>query len=266
MAFSITYRPLFQVNILHNYFLSDGTGDTIESDLLAKYDARGFVDLIPTDQTISILKGHKMVFKKQAEGFTVYIKVSGDTGILERTPFIDVIHELQLTFVIKVIDPLFWNYTDLPFKGNLFYFGNVRPTTEPVSLSFIPISSSTDLIDSTSSFRLSDDGDEDVRDAHGAALNGAMGVIQLSMRGNDSIITLADNLILADHRVFKLHFRNRSTTWKYINSSDDTTILTTGPHQLTRFGSIDIINGSDRLPNASAAIPINSSNESEIYI
>ena len=268
MAFEISYRKLFSVDILHNYFLSDGNGDNIEQHLMDNYDMSLFMDVKPTQETLKKLRGHQMVFKTSNQGFTVYVKVEGSSAPQDRTPFIALGDDLELTFLLNVKDPIFWNYTDLSFGGNLMYFGNTTPI--PSGVQPIPLDTDAILIEEASPYRLDSSADEEFRDSLKHELFGAMGIVHIQMSGTPSVVVAPNNRIQDPARSFKIHFRNRATQWKYINSSDGTELAPTsppGPHQLTAYGYVEIDGpGGEKLPNASAASPINSSNESEIYI
>ena len=78
----IEYRPLFKVVIRHLYFLNQGATEfehmTAENRqaVLRSYDTRDHFDIRPTRDTLRILKRHRLVFKTEAMGFSVYAPVT----------------------------------------------------------------------------------------------------------------------------------------------------------------------------------------------
>ncbi len=265
MSFQTTYRELFRVNLWHHYYLSDGVGSTIEAGLLTTYNFREFAHITPTEETKIALQGHKMVFKQAQQGFVVYVKVEGvDSGnpLLERTPLIALEEELQLVFTVSLTSPYFYNFTDLSF-GNPLYFGNAALASQP-GLDRIQLEGASTLIDDTSNYRLSDESWETLQSSIPTSTH-TPAVIALTMRG-DSNITTATGLILATSQRYVIHLKNRETIWEYRNSADSSLVLTTGPHQLTKFGYREVLNAGRRLPNPQASTPINASNISEIFI
>ncbi len=274
MGFKITYTTLFEVQLLHNYFLNDGgttfaSMDPAEQETqLGLYDISEFIDIIPSVDTATIMNGHKIVAKTTKSGLAVYCKVSEED---EDEPFITLEDELQLTFILKLKDSIFSNYTELDFSQvGPFYFGNVRPDTEPNTLGLITLENQNTLIDDD--FRLSEDGaDNLLASLTDFEARGLFGVIQLSMIGDTADVSILENdgSFQNDHKVYKVHFDNRKTLWRYISSSDNSTVFTTAATQpLTKYGYVEILDGTDSYPNPSASSIIidNSDIFSEVYI
>ena len=73
----ISYRPLFDVDITHDYFLSRGDvvleaqADVDRTALANLYSVGDFLDVFPDDATKAVLAGHKMLFRTTAAGFSV---------------------------------------------------------------------------------------------------------------------------------------------------------------------------------------------------
>ena len=65
----IRYRPLFHVDIAHDYFASRGDvvfeahADADRAALASLYAVNDFLEIGPDDTTRSTLAGHKMIFK-----------------------------------------------------------------------------------------------------------------------------------------------------------------------------------------------------------
>ena len=110
------YKRLFEVRILHHYWLDDGSNlfdglpENRKTQLLLSYDARTFLDIVPTTSTKNKLSAFGAVFKQSALGIVVAIPA---TTIVP--------DDLVLTFVITITDPAFYNYTALTFISHKIY-------------------------------------------------------------------------------------------------------------------------------------------------
>lgn len=142
MSYSSTYGLLFEVTLLHNYFLNNGEKTFAsmppadQEKMLQQFNTDAFSTITPTLETNSVLKNYKMVFKKTKTGFSIYIKVKEANAF---DPFIEVPVDLNLNFLIKINDYQFENYTNLDFAPTQVYlFSNVKPLTEPVSFKYLP--------------------------------------------------------------------------------------------------------------------------------
>ena len=161
MTFSIKYKPLFKVDILHNYFLNLGLDefaamtDSEKSKQLDSYEISSFVNIIPTPKTQQKINGHNLVFKTTNNGFTVWSKVTGNN---DNIPLISLDDELSFTFLVQLKDSTFYNYTNLKLEsaGKLYYFSNQKLATEPGS--FPLIKKSGDNISINQNFVLTENG------------------------------------------------------------------------------------------------------------
>ena len=131
MSFKISYKPFFSLNILHGYFLDKGVlpFDTLDAptqaSILQAYDARSFLSIKPSEETIRLLKGHHMVARSNKNGLTVGISAVEAAG--KWKPELVPSSTLKLTFFLEVTDPLFYNYTNLPLythQNQVYYFSN----------------------------------------------------------------------------------------------------------------------------------------------
>jgi hypothetical protein len=125
----ISYRTLFQVDMAHDYFLS--RGDIVfeaqpEADrtaLAALWSVPRVLEIAPDAATWDTLAGHKMLFRATAAGFLVAVR--RDTGAAGLRPQVPPAADLRLTFILRLRDPRFANYTELGAAGTGFYrFGN----------------------------------------------------------------------------------------------------------------------------------------------
>lgn len=113
---SIGYQRLFDVRLLHHYWLDDGgtlfdnVADKKRSSRLLTYDVRPVLDVAPTSTTANVLSGNRCIFKQTALGFTV--AVSGNVTISADT---------VLEFVISVKGAGFFDYTSLTLQPQKIY-------------------------------------------------------------------------------------------------------------------------------------------------
>jgi hypothetical protein len=125
----IRYRPLFAVDIAHDYFLSRGDvvfeaqADADRTALANLYSAGDFLEVFADDTTLSVLAGHKMLFRATDTGFGVSVQLNPSAADIR--PMIPPADDLRLTFVLRVTDTSFANYTELgPVTTGFYRFGN----------------------------------------------------------------------------------------------------------------------------------------------
>lgn len=126
----IRYRPLFHVDIAHDYFLSRGDvvfeahADAQRAALASLYTVSDFLEIGPDERTVSALAGHKMIFKNTGSGFTVAVQL--DPSAPDIRPLVPPPPDFRLTFALRLSDRRFANYTELgPIAAGFFYrFGN----------------------------------------------------------------------------------------------------------------------------------------------
>ena len=278
MSFAATYGLLFEVTLLHNYFLNNGE-ETFASmsaadkeKMLQQFDTDAFTTITPTLETNTVLKNYKMIFKKNKTGFGVYIKVKD-----ELDPFIKVPVDLNLKFLIKINDYQFENYTNLDFAFNqVFLFSNVRPLTEPVSFEYLPKINDNKLI--SNAYLVSEETTANlISTLQPSEQQNVFGLISLTIKGDNSSGNIVDDLGKMISPNFKIHFDNRKTLWRYINRKAGTIINTINAKPLTRSGFVEIdplndFNPSEpaesQYPNPSvkSITKINSDYYSEIFI
>ncbi len=126
----IRYRPLFDVDIVHDYFLSRGEvvreaqPDAERRAISNLYSVDGFLDLFPDQATRATLAGHRMLFTATAAGFGVAVRL--DAAANDTRPMVPPADSLKLTFVLRVTDGSFANYTELgPVTTGFYRFGNM---------------------------------------------------------------------------------------------------------------------------------------------
>ena len=108
------YPVLFQVKVLHHYFLDkvyalfDNFLPSEKIGALAEYDVRKFLKIQPTAQTQRILDGKNLLFKPHGLGFAVLCNADKD-GVVGKgkKPAIGE----RLRFSLKITDPYFMQYS-----------------------------------------------------------------------------------------------------------------------------------------------------------
>ena len=227
MSFNPTYALLFEVTLLHNYFLDNGeaayTSMSAEGKekMLQKFKIDSFMSITPTIATNTRLRNFKMMFKLTKTGFRVYIMVKQDDA---GDPFISVPSDLKLDFKISINDYQFENYTNLEFASKqIFLFSNVRPSTEPVSFEYIPKINNNVLI--SNGYLVSEKTTMHfISELHTPERQDVFGIISLTMRGDNNSKDILNNSGKMTSPNFKIHFDNRKTLWKYINRKAGTVI------------------------------------------
>lgn len=280
MSFAATYGLLFEVTLLHNYFLNNGeetyTGMSAakKEKMLQQFNTDAFASITPALETNTVLKNFKMLFKKTKTGFRIYIKVK-ETD--ESDPFIKIPKDLNLKFIIKLNDYQFENYTNLDFAlTQLYLFSNVKPLTEPVSFEYLPKINDNKLI--SNAFLVSEETSAHLIAAlQPSEQQNVFGLISLTVKGDNTSGNIVTNLGKLISPNFKIHFDNRKTLWKYINRKAGTEIKTNAAKPLTRSGFVEIDPLTDftpsqppesQYPNPSvkSITKINSEYYSEIFI
>lgn len=252
MSYTTTYGLLFEVTLLHNYFLNNGektfasmsTSD--KEKMLKQFSTDAFISITPTLETNTVLKNYKMVFKKTKTGFSVYVKVK-ETNKLD--PFIKISPDLNLSFLIQINDYQFENYTNLDFARNqLFLFSNVKPATEPVSFKYISKIDDNKLISNT--YLVSEKTSANLIAAlQPSEQQNVFGIVSLTIQGDNSSENIIDDFGKMVSPNFEIHFDNRKTLWKYINRKAGTVINTKTVKPLTRSGFVEIDPANDFDPS-----------------
>lgn len=133
----ILYKKLLEVIIRHDYYLESVRSVAIAEDdttfagqsLWPKdYDLRQDLEIVPTAECSRILRDLKIAFKPTAAGFTLYVRAVEREGVpnsFHSLVFIE--PDTRLSFLIKVKNPSFVNFTNLRLTGRdsyLYYFSN----------------------------------------------------------------------------------------------------------------------------------------------
>lgn len=270
MTFSIKYKPLFQVNILHAFFLNKGMSEYVSMDIeeksntLDSYDISEILQIVPTQKTAQVLNGHNLIFKATNTGFTIWSKVTGDQNDI---PFIQLDGSLEFTFSIIISDEKFYNYTHLIMENEnkLYYFSNRRLEGESGTFPLINNENDNNFINED--YILSDEGVKLLS----SQLNlferaKTHGLITIFVEGqtSDNSLTNAEGKIQDPYKKFEILYENRKTTWRYIfaedqkvkkkddvkkENGDSKKLITKEEQPLTQKGFVSIELGGIELPN-----------------
>jgi len=286
MAFSIKYKPLFKVDILHNYFLNLGSDEfslmtnSEKSKQLDSYEISSFVNILPTPKTQQIINGHNLVFKTTNNGFTVWCKVTGNN---DNIPFISLDDDLSFTFLIQLKDAAFFNYTNLKLSntGKLYYFSNRKLDSEPSSFPMINKSGNNSSIDQN--FVLSNTGaNDELSKLSVNEKDNLFALIRIFVKGKNGSLHITNTIgrIKNPVKTFEILFNNRKTIWRYffnenqqVKPGDDVKkkagnaqqLITKVVQPLTQKGFISIELDGNELPNPDARMIIPNTSNTKYY-
>ncbi|GGG26342.1 hypothetical protein GCM10011344_28800 [Dokdonia pacifica] len=220
MSSTITYLPIFNLNILHNYFLDVGDtkifDDTQKPANLSSYNVSEFLHITPSQDTKRVLANHKVVFKTTTDGGTCFISVDQDSK-----PVIDSTN-VTVTLLVYSKDAFFEKYTDIKASPKGVYFFTNDPT-EPDN----EINALSDTASNLDEYKVVSS--MDPMSKYQELLGTLTGKEQRSLLGIVSI--KLDELLVAgavgDTTEFKIVLKNRKTIWVYLEQ-DGTVASQTG--------------------------------------
>lgn len=293
MGISNIYKTLFDIRILHRYFLDEDNSAYVETgggnlqprfeNNRLKYDLANFMKITPTARTQKILKNYNGLYRQYKDGIRVALKrvpppapPTPDPTL--KTPFIAFGSDFYLDFTIEIVDPYFENYTDIVWdKNGLIYLSNLDPVAytpgsdaEPpaVPVNFSRISAYQTNVDGTDiEINL-------LKDITASELRNKFGVIRMYLQGETGELQLANP---GDATKFNentpeldLYLSNRSTYWRFRDASDQSILYTTNNRRpLTENGYIETSSGGGGnavlYPNPDARILVWDANDEEFY-
>ncbi|WP_130733211.1 hypothetical protein [Flavobacterium sp. J27] len=245
MSFSITYKTLCEITVLHSYFLNSGIEefsgmtDVKKGKMLKNYKYKNFLEIIPSEATAKLLRNNHLVFIPLHNSIKIGVKAHPDN---EDVTFASISLDTTLDFIIRIKDYLFENYTAIsPTSQQLFYISNIKPVDEPVSFKYIPLASEAVFINDD--YKVSDVSTAKILDSFGTnEKTGIFGVVSLKMQADNSNLNLLSPLqeIISPTPTFKIHFDNRKTFWKYSKTNSTFEVETTLEKPLTQNGFVEI--------------------------
>ncbi|WP_162339772.1 hypothetical protein [Cyclobacterium salsum] len=241
------YRTLFSIDILHNYHLNNGEErfedmpDDDREKALRFYRWESLLKINPTTATRRNLERFQFLVKNSSSKFRVLVRVGEDAP---QESFIPIEQELTLAFTVEYRDPHFENYTDMPFLvGNKMLFANFQPE-EPEGLDFQPISLDNEAEYFSDNWLVSDENFQVLMERYAGLDAGIspVGLLLIRMQGESgarNVININQSLKITP-TVFKIHFNNRSTYWRFLQASSGTEIETNQPKPLTKNGFVEL--------------------------
>ncbi len=133
MGFSILYKRLFRLQLLHGYFLNHGNRlENFEPSNNERFKLSQVLEFMPLLKSDRILQGHRMRMIEESNGICCVIRVTEKSanGNTSFAPLVPLESPTLLSFGIKIKDPNWSNYTNLRLSPNLpsiFYFSNFAP-------------------------------------------------------------------------------------------------------------------------------------------
>ena len=174
---------------------------------------------------------------------------------------------MSFTFLMRVKDPVFYNYTDLKLdnQGKINYFSNRRLATEAPA--FPLINKSGDHFNINETFALTpESAASELKNLSPGEKTNLLGLIRLHMKADIPALNIInpDGKIANPAKTFELVFANRKTIWRYIfrkdpkvknnddvkmEGADPKVLITKSEQPLTQKGFISIELGGKDLPN-----------------
>ncbi|PVW14759.1 hypothetical protein [Marixanthomonas spongiae] len=244
MDFSITYKPLFHLNIYHEYFLNDGwvpfdISEKLKSKQLTAYDAREFIDIVPTEETYHTMNCHKMMYKPTKTGFTVLTQIKECEKAQGDSPKVPVPTHTDLNFLLYINDFLFENYSMVNAIPRVpFYFSNKKPASEGKGFHYINLEHTKTPL---SSYRITETTWQGIGNQFSETEKESLfGVVCLNMPGDQTRTYDGNNRNMLNNeavpkiepKTFKIQMANRKTIWHYKNALNNDLLHSTEPKKL----------------------------------
>lgn len=138
---SIIYKKIFEVRVLHDYFLATQDNSYFSSALsdqdratrlLQKhnFDLDNVLQITPTSSCITTMKNYRLRFIKTKFGFFVAQEVESviqNSGAIFYKPVLPLEASSGLSFDIRVLNSYFQNFSGIPIKkaiSSIYYFSN----------------------------------------------------------------------------------------------------------------------------------------------
>ena len=149
MGFTLSYKTLFEVRLLHHFFLDRASELFDNMDLSGKtrslkgYDVREFISIEPTAACARVLSKYHFIYKNTPLGLIIGTRANLNAG--KYFPALELDDTLQFTFKVSFSDIFFSNYTAVPLlqtKDAVYFFQNfttASPKKFPYLSQFAPI-------------------------------------------------------------------------------------------------------------------------------
>jgi hypothetical protein len=245
--FTIGYKTLFSVQVLHRYFLNHGSTafDAAPLDeqktvklIRNQYDISRFWHIKPDRVTYQTLKNQRMVFKNLLDGFMIAVETGGTNS-----PFIPFPTELRLVFEIYPTDPFFMLYTDIDKTVMDTLMKKIDETIDGKTMRVSKVFRLKNTGSTSQSLNSSEDiplsSIETYQNTEGGREQ-PLGYIEI--RHAPSTVALLNGGNVQTNLVFTIPLRNRSTIWEF-----EATGL--GTHPLVANGRIPVLASGKQLSN-----------------
>lgn len=168
----MVYQTLFNINLLHAYFLDRGEKKyhSINPDpnkkLKAKekeeadkvYNSKTCIEIVPNRITQETIKDYRLMIRNHSKGMRVLttslkeVAMEGNNEVERYSPLINLPNDLTLTFFVKITDKYFENYTEIIDKNTKKFY-----QLSNISSSAINIFEASTDIEKWSSFLISEE-------------------------------------------------------------------------------------------------------------
>ena len=259
MSAQLIYRPLFKVDIYHQYFLDDGliafdSNPSLKDKQLAHYDWQAFGQIEPTVKTKQLLANQRLLLKYSNTGFIIFIQVEQISAGINPVykPLLDLEESLTFDFHLHITNSLFDIYSDLDNVANFPLFFSNYPEFSSLETPFINKNSENKRAkEYASSIELSEKLKKKYTELSRASIKA---IISLKVKSSES----SYNLILANGNLpqrlpeFNIRFENRKTIWQYFSAQNLNLIHTTEPDSLplVKNGLVAVSSGNQDYPSA----------------
>jgi len=271
MSNTITYKPLFDLNILHHYFLDNGATifvNTTTPEVFSGHNVKNYLHVSPSLATEKLLKENKMLFKATTSGVSCLIATKSFTDL---TPSRD-LKNVILNFLIYVKDPLFGNYTKHSGEVNdVYYFANHSNNAITELNTLGKLNELSDVATPLDSYKVAyarTKSNDSTYEKLMASLSpeeqrGLFGVVSIELED-----LLSSDKVPEAVNELKIVFKNRKTTWVYVNKTEEEHRVLEQP--FVKKGKITITKGAKNYPMGTPSdqlvFPEDKPIETRIYI
>ncbi|XOV67699.1 MAG: hypothetical protein ACFHU9_00745 [Fluviicola sp.] len=286
MGLQNSYRTLFDIRLLHRFFLDEDNDDYVESgggdkqprfdNNRKKYDLSTFFRIVPTERTEKLLQNYKGVFQQYKDGVRVALKQI--PGTTPPQPFIAFDSNFYLDFTIEIVDQYFENYTEIDInRDRLVYLSNLNPTTYTPGTANDPPAVTVDanllsVYDTEVEGTIIDI--NLLNDIKPDELLNKFGVLRIYLEGEASEIQLVDSMdntkMNPSVPELNLYLRNRRVKWRFKNQIDQSVVyVTSNRRPLTQNGYMRMPppaeNSPERYPNPDGKFLFWDTDDTEYY-
>lgn len=238
------YYIAFKLQLYHGYFLNEGLSEfndmssANKEKALSRYNFSECMEIVPDQKTRNLIRNQRCMYKTGADQVAFFTSVVAGT----LHPTIPLSGEECFTFYLRRKSEYFEQFTDLTLeKERIHLFTNRQPDDMDNAVPLIHLNSDLSCVDDSYRLTVEDTAvvlaDVPLQDRIG--LVGIIRIYSASSTATHSLLSAA-NTLQATCPVFRIHFANRYTYWKYIRLSDSFEIATNSQKPLTKRGYIEI--------------------------